>query len=48
MMRWEQMPEIPLFSDNTAAFTELSEIVAAAAGDPSYTERTWGADHRVA
>ena len=74
------MPEIPLFSDNTAAFIhdlpadaianaaggsnyirvqvltpvnvldrdkqlgvvkELTEIVAAAAGDPSYAERTW-------
>ena len=80
VMRWEQVPEIPLFSDNTAAFIhdlpteaianasgagnyirvqvltpvnvldrdkqlgvvkELSEIVAAAAGDPSYVERTW-------
>jgi phenylpyruvate tautomerase PptA (4-oxalocrotonate tautomerase family) len=80
VMRWEQVPEIPLFSDNTAAFIhdlpaeaianaagasdhvrvqvltpvgvldhdkqlgvvkELTEIVAAAAGEPSYTERTW-------
>jgi|SRR5579862_782819 len=80
IMRWEQVPEIPLFSDNTAAFvhdlpadaisnaagngnyirvqvltpigvldrdkqlgvvTELTEIVAAAAGDPGYAERTW-------
>src|SRR5438093_4685016 len=80
VMRWEQVPEISLFSDNTAAFIhdlpadaianaadasnyirvqvltpvnvldrdkqlgvvkELSEIVAAAAGDPSYTRRTW-------
>jgi phenylpyruvate tautomerase PptA (4-oxalocrotonate tautomerase family) len=80
VMRWEQVPEIPLFSDNTAAFIhdlpasaianaagasgyvrvqvltpvgvldrdkqlgvvkELTEIVAAAAGDPSYAERTW-------
>jgi phenylpyruvate tautomerase PptA (4-oxalocrotonate tautomerase family) len=80
VMRWEQVPEIPLFSDNTAAFihdlpaeaivnaagagnyirvqvltpvgvldrdkqlgvvNELTEIVAAAAGDPSYGERTW-------
>jgi phenylpyruvate tautomerase PptA (4-oxalocrotonate tautomerase family) len=80
VMRWEQVPEIPLFSNNTAAFIhdlpteaianasgsgnyiriqvltpvnvldrdkqlgvvkELSEIVAAAAGDPSYVERTW-------
>jgi phenylpyruvate tautomerase PptA (4-oxalocrotonate tautomerase family) len=80
VMRWEQVPEIPLFSDNTAAFIhdlpieaianasgagnyirvqvltpvnvldrdkqlgvvkELSEIVAAAAGDASYVERTW-------
>src|SRR6266702_5457293 len=80
VMRWEQVPEIALFSDNTAAFIhdlpaeaianaagasdyvrvqvltpvgvldrdkqlgvvkELTEIVAAAAGDPSYAERTW-------
>jgi phenylpyruvate tautomerase PptA (4-oxalocrotonate tautomerase family) len=80
VMRWEQVPDIPLFSDNTAAFVhdlpaeaisnaagagnyvrvqvltpagvldrdkqlgvveELTAIVAAAAGDPSYAERTW-------
>jgi phenylpyruvate tautomerase PptA (4-oxalocrotonate tautomerase family) len=80
VMRWEQVPEIPLFTDNTAAFIhdlpteaianaagtsnyirvqvltpigvldrdrqlgvveELTEIVAAAAGDPSYRTRTW-------
>src|SRR6266700_477749 len=80
VMRWEQVPEIPLFADNTAAFIhdlpseaianaagdsnhirvqvltpinvldrdkqlgvvkELTEIVAAAAGDPSYRERAW-------
>jgi phenylpyruvate tautomerase PptA (4-oxalocrotonate tautomerase family) len=80
VMRWEQVPEIPLFSDNTAAFIhdlpagaianaggagnyirvqvltpvnvlgrdkqlgvvkELTEIVADAAGDPGYAERTW-------
>src|SRR2546430_3778403 len=80
VMRWEQVPAVPLFSDNTAAFIhdlpddaianaaggsnyirvqvltpinvldrdkqlgvvkELTEIVAAAAGDPSYAERTW-------
>src|ERR1700745_427677 len=80
VMRWEQVPDIPLFSDNTAAFihdlpaeaianaagagtyirvqvltpvgvldrdkqlgvvNELTEIVAAAAGDPELTERTW-------
>jgi phenylpyruvate tautomerase PptA (4-oxalocrotonate tautomerase family) len=80
VMRWEQVPEIPLFSDNTAAFIhdlpavalanaagasdyvrvqvltpvgvldrdkqlgvvkELTEIIAAAAGDPSCAERTW-------
>src|SRR6266545_6811204 len=80
VMRWEQVPEIPLFSDNTAAFIhdlsaeaianatgasdyvrvqvltpvgvldrdkqlgvvkDLTEIVVAAAGDPSYAERTW-------
>ena len=80
VMRWEQVPEIALFSDNTAAFIhdlpadaianadgasnyvrvqvltpvnvldrgkqlgvvkELTEIVAAAAGEPGYAERTW-------
>ena len=78
--RWEGVPEIPLFLDNTAAFIhdlpadsisnaagasnyvrvqvltpvavldrekqlgvvkELTEIVAAAAGDPSLVDRTW-------
>jgi phenylpyruvate tautomerase PptA (4-oxalocrotonate tautomerase family) len=80
VMRWEQVPEIPLFADNTAAFihdlpadaistasgagnyvrvqvltpagvldrdkqlgvvNELTEILAAAAGDPTLAERTW-------
>ena len=80
VMRWEQVPDIPLFSSNTAAFVhdlpegsisdaagegnhvrvqvltpagvldrdkqlgvvkELTEIVAAAAGDPSLEQRTW-------
>jgi phenylpyruvate tautomerase PptA (4-oxalocrotonate tautomerase family) len=80
VMRWEGVPEIPLFADNTAAFIhelppdnlsnasgasnyvrvqvltpagvldrekqlgvvkELSEIVVAAAGDPSLADRTW-------
>ena len=80
VMRWERVPEIPLFSDNTAAFIhdlpadaianaagasnyirvqvltpvnvldrdkqlgvvkELTEIVVAAAGDPSLADRTW-------
>jgi phenylpyruvate tautomerase PptA (4-oxalocrotonate tautomerase family) len=80
VMQWEGVPNIPLFSDNTAAFIhdmpaeaisnasgasnyvrvqvltpvgvldrdkqlgvvkELTDIVAAAAGDPSLTERTW-------
>src|ERR1700693_4024068 len=80
VMRWERVPEIPLFADNTAAFIhdlpsdaistppgrsnhvrvqvltpvgvldrdkqlgvvkELTEIVAAAAGDPTLAERTW-------
>jgi phenylpyruvate tautomerase PptA (4-oxalocrotonate tautomerase family) len=79
-MRWEQVPEIPLFLDNTAAFVhdlptdaisnaagdsnyirvqvlrpinvldrdkqlgvvkELTEIVVAAAGDPTLADRTW-------
>ncbi len=80
VMRWEQVPAIPLFLDNTAAFVhdlpaeaisnaagernyvrvqvltpigvldrpkqlgvvkELTEIVVAAAGDPSLANRTW-------
>jgi phenylpyruvate tautomerase PptA (4-oxalocrotonate tautomerase family) len=80
VMRWEKVPQIPLFKDNTAAFIhdlpadsisnvtgdsnyvrvqvltpigvldrekqlgvvkELTDIVAAAAGDPSLAERTW-------
>jgi phenylpyruvate tautomerase PptA (4-oxalocrotonate tautomerase family) len=80
VMGWEGVPEIPLFSDNTAAFIhdlpadaistasgasnyariqvltpvgvlnrdkqlgvvkDLTEIVAAAAGDPTLAERTW-------
>jgi phenylpyruvate tautomerase PptA (4-oxalocrotonate tautomerase family) len=80
VMRWEQVPDIPLFQDNTAAFIhdlpadaisnaagdsnyvrvqvltpidvldrdkqlgvvkELTEIVVAAAGDPTLTDRTW-------
>jgi phenylpyruvate tautomerase PptA (4-oxalocrotonate tautomerase family) len=80
VMRWEQVPDLPLFSENTAAFIhdmdataisnvegesnyvrvqvltpvgvldgdkqigvveELTQIVAAAAGDPSLSERTW-------
>jgi phenylpyruvate tautomerase PptA (4-oxalocrotonate tautomerase family) len=80
VMRWEQVPEIPLFQDNTAAFIhdlpadaisnasgdsnyvrvqvltptnvldrdkqlgvvkELTEIVVAAAGDSTLTDRTW-------
>jgi phenylpyruvate tautomerase PptA (4-oxalocrotonate tautomerase family) len=80
VMRWEQVPDLPLFANNTAAFIhdmaaaaisnvagesnyvrvqvltpvgvldrdkqlgvvkELTEIVAAAAGDSSLRERTW-------
>ena len=80
VMRWEAVPDIPLFADNTAAFIhdlpaeaissaagrsdyvrvqvltpagvldrdkqlgvveELTEIVAAAAGEPALAERTW-------
>lgn len=80
VMRWEQVPDLPLFANNTAAFIhdmdaaaisnvagdsnyvrvqvltpvgvldrdkqlgvvkELTEIIAAAAGDPSLPERTW-------
>ena len=87
VMRWEQVPDLPLFANNTAAFVhdmdaaaisnvagesnyvrvqvlapagvldrdkqlgvvkELTEIVAAAAGDSSLPERTWVLPHRVA
>jgi phenylpyruvate tautomerase PptA (4-oxalocrotonate tautomerase family) len=80
VMRWEQVPDLALFRDNTAAFVhelpgdsianvngegnyvrvqvltpagvldrdkqlgvvkELTELVAAAAGDPSLAQRTW-------
>jgi phenylpyruvate tautomerase PptA (4-oxalocrotonate tautomerase family) len=80
VMRWEQVPDLPLFANNTAAFVhdtdpatmsnvagdnnyvrvqvltpvgvldrekqlgvvkELTDIVAAAAGDPSLRDRTW-------
>ena len=80
VMRWEQLPEIPRFLDNTAAFIhdlpagaisnaagdsnyvrvqvltpinvldrdkqlgvvkELTEIIVAAAGDPTLADRTW-------
>ena len=80
VMRWEQVPDLALFRDNTAAFVhdlaadsianvagesnyvrvqvltpagvldrdkqlgvvnELTEIVAASAGDPSLARRTW-------
>lgn len=80
VMRWEQVPDLALFRDNTAAFLhelpadsvanvngdsdyvrvqvltpigvltrdkqlgvvkELTEIVAAAAGDPGLAQRTW-------
>jgi phenylpyruvate tautomerase PptA (4-oxalocrotonate tautomerase family) len=80
VMRWEQVPDLPLFANNTAAFIhdmdataisnvagdsdyvrvqvltpagvldrdkqlgvvkELTEIVAAAADDPSLSARTW-------
>jgi phenylpyruvate tautomerase PptA (4-oxalocrotonate tautomerase family) len=80
VMRWEQVPQISLFQNNTAAFIhdlpvdslsnvagdsnyvrvqvltpvgvldrdkqlgvvrELTDIVAAAAGDPTLSERTW-------
>jgi phenylpyruvate tautomerase PptA (4-oxalocrotonate tautomerase family) len=80
VMRWEQVPDLPLFANNTAAFihdmdagaisnvagdtnyvrvqvltpvgvldrdkqlgvvAELTDIVAAAAGDPGLRERTW-------
>ena len=80
VMRWEKVPELPLFRKNTAAFVhdlpagslsnvdgdenyvrvqvltpagvldrdkqlgvvrELTDIIAAAAGDPTLAERTW-------
>src|SRR5205807_10436620 len=38
VMRWEQVPEIPLFSDNTAAFIHdlPTEAIANAAGAGNY------------
>jgi hypothetical protein len=38
VMRWEQVPEIPLFSDNTAAFIHdlPSETIANATGASDY------------
>jgi hypothetical protein len=38
VMRWEQVPEIPLFSDNTAAFVHdlPAEAIANAAGASDY------------
>ena len=38
VMRWEQVPEIPLFSDNTAAFIHdlPAEAIANAAGASDY------------
>src|SRR5438876_1678869 len=38
VMRWEQVPQIPLFSDNTAAFIHdlLAEGIANAAGASDY------------
>jgi phenylpyruvate tautomerase PptA (4-oxalocrotonate tautomerase family) len=86
LMRWEQVPPISLFQDNTAAFIhdldadslanaagdsnyvrvqiltpvgvldrdkqlgvvkELTDIVAAAAADPSLVERTWVLIHEA-
>jgi len=52
VMRWEAVPEIPLFADNTAAgvldrdkqlgvVKELTEIIARAVGDPAIAQRTW-------
>jgi phenylpyruvate tautomerase PptA (4-oxalocrotonate tautomerase family) len=80
VMKWEAVPDLPLFTENTAAFVhempedaisnvagssnyvrvqvltpvgvlnrdkqlgvvkELTEIIAAAAGDPTLSERTW-------
>src|SRR6266849_1642617 len=38
VMRWEGVPEIPLFSDNTAAFVHdlPSEAISNVAGDSNY------------
>jgi phenylpyruvate tautomerase PptA (4-oxalocrotonate tautomerase family) len=38
VMRWEQVPEIPLFLDNTAAFIHdlPADAISNAAGDSSY------------
>ena len=87
VMRWEQVPDLPLFANNTAAFIhtmdkaaisnvagesnyvrvqvltpvgvldrdkqlgvveELTDMVAAAAGDPTMRDRTWVLLDRVA
>jgi hypothetical protein len=38
VMRWEQVPEIPLFLDNTAAFIHdlPADAISNAAGDSNY------------
>src|SRR6476646_329306 len=38
VMRWEQVPELPLFADNTAAFIHDMEeaAISNAAGDSNY------------
>jgi phenylpyruvate tautomerase PptA (4-oxalocrotonate tautomerase family) len=43
VMRWEKVPQIPLFLDNTAAFIHdlTGDAIANAAGDPSLAGRTW-------
>src|ERR1700733_5274016 len=43
VMRWEQVPEIPLFKDNTAAFIHdlPADAISNAAGDPTLADRTW-------
>jgi phenylpyruvate tautomerase PptA (4-oxalocrotonate tautomerase family) len=38
MMRWEAVPDR---DKKLGVVREMTEIVAAAAGDPSLTERTW-------
>jgi phenylpyruvate tautomerase PptA (4-oxalocrotonate tautomerase family) len=50
LMRIEQVPDIPMFRKNTAAFDrdkqlavvrQFTDLIAGAAGDPALTDRTW-------
>jgi phenylpyruvate tautomerase PptA (4-oxalocrotonate tautomerase family) len=47
VMRWEQVPDLALFRNNTATFAHdlpaeaIANVAAAAAGDAGVAERTW-------